>query len=177
MQTLSALIRGTTLCAPQVGVWSPSVRPGDAVEGGRPLGTLRVLGRRIVVVAPVRASGEVVRIDSRGPVAYAEVLLELGTRSAGRESAGAGSGPEPHPGGHAVRSPIDGIFYRRSTPDAPNFVEVGDVVTPGQTLGLVEVMKTFNPIRSDVSGRIVAFEAGEQQEVSVGAVLVVIARS
>jgi acetyl-CoA carboxylase biotin carboxyl carrier protein len=47
----------------------------------------------------------------------------------------------------AVRSPTDGIFYRKPDPESPPYVAVGDVITPGTRLGLVEVMKCFNQIR------------------------------
>ena len=46
----------------------------------------------------------------------------------------------------AVRSPTDGIFYRRPSPDEPSYVEAGDTVERGKVLGLVEVMKCFNQI-------------------------------
>ena len=177
MRTLAALMRGTTLCAPQVGVWTPAVRGGDAVDGGRTLGTLNVLGRRITVTAPVGSSGEVVGASRRGPVGYGEVLVEVGERTAGSELQGAGTGTGTGTGpagGHAVRSPIDGIFYRRSSPDEPAFVNVGDTVAVGQTLGLVEVMKTFNPVRAEAAGTVTAIEAGDQQEVAVGSVLLTI---
>lgn len=55
----------------------------------------------------------------------------------------------------AIRSPIVGTFYRSSSPDAPPYVEIGDIVKPGQVVCIVEAMKLMNEIESDVSGRIV----------------------
>jgi acetyl-CoA carboxylase biotin carboxyl carrier protein len=54
-----------------------------------------------------------------------------------------------------VRSPMIGTFYRASSPDKPNLIEVGDEIKPGQVLCIIEAMKLFNEIESEVSGRIV----------------------
>ncbi len=54
-----------------------------------------------------------------------------------------------------VKSPIIGTFYRKSSPDKPSFVEVGDVVKEGDVLCIIEAMKLFNEIESDLSGKIV----------------------
>lgn len=54
-----------------------------------------------------------------------------------------------------ITSPIIGTFYRKPSPDKPVFVEVGDVVTPNTIVCMVEAMKLFNEIESEVSGKIV----------------------
>ena len=54
-----------------------------------------------------------------------------------------------------IKSPMIGTFYRRPSPDKPNFVEVGDDVTPGKVVCIIEAMKLFNEIESEVKGRIV----------------------
>lgn len=54
-----------------------------------------------------------------------------------------------------IKSPMIGTFYRSSSPDSPSFVNVGDAVNPGQTVCIIEAMKLFNEIESEVSGRIV----------------------
>jgi acetyl-CoA carboxylase biotin carboxyl carrier protein len=54
-----------------------------------------------------------------------------------------------------IKSPMIGTFYRSSTPDKPNFVNVGDEITEGQVLCIIEAMKLFNEIESEVSGKIV----------------------
>lgn len=54
-----------------------------------------------------------------------------------------------------VKSPMIGTFYRSSTPDKPAFVNVGDEVTVGKTVCIIEAMKLFNEIESEVSGKIV----------------------
>jgi acetyl-CoA carboxylase biotin carboxyl carrier protein len=54
-----------------------------------------------------------------------------------------------------VKSPMIGTFYRSSAPDKPLFVNVGDEIKPGKVLCIIEAMKLFNEIESEVSGRIV----------------------
>jgi acetyl-CoA carboxylase biotin carboxyl carrier protein len=54
-----------------------------------------------------------------------------------------------------IKSPMIGTFYRSSTPDSPPFVSVGDKITKGQTVCIIEAMKLFNEIESEVSGTIV----------------------
>lgn len=54
-----------------------------------------------------------------------------------------------------VKSPIIGTFYRRPAPDKPVFVEVGDTVSEGSVLCVIEAMKLFNEIESEVTGKIV----------------------
>ena len=54
-----------------------------------------------------------------------------------------------------IKSPMIGTFYRSSSPDKPSFVNVGDEISTGKVLCIVEAMKLFNEIESEVSGRIV----------------------
>jgi acetyl-CoA carboxylase biotin carboxyl carrier protein len=58
------------------------------------------------------------------------------------------------PDGHTVRSPMVGTYYESSSPDKPPFVKVGQTVKAGDTLGIIEAMKMFNPIEADVSGTV-----------------------
>jgi acetyl-CoA carboxylase biotin carboxyl carrier protein len=54
-----------------------------------------------------------------------------------------------------IKSPMIGTFYKRPSPDKPSFVEAGDEITPGKVLCIIEAMKLFNEIESEVSGKIV----------------------
>ena len=54
-----------------------------------------------------------------------------------------------------IKSPMIGTFYRSASPDSPLFVEVGDSVSEGKVVCIIEAMKLFNEIESEVSGRIV----------------------
>ena len=58
-----------------------------------------------------------------------------------------------------------GTFYRRASPDKPIFVEVGDEVTPGKVVCIIEAMKLFNEIESEVSGKIVKILADDASPV------------
>ena len=80
--------------------------------------------------------------------------------------------PGAHPG--AVKSPMVGTAYTSPEPGAPPYVEVGDEVSQGQTLLIVEAMKTMNPIPAPRSGRIVQVFIGNEQPVEFDEVLMVI---
>ena len=54
-----------------------------------------------------------------------------------------------------IKSPIIGTFYRKPSPDKPSFVEVGDSISEGTVLCVIEAMKLFNDIESEISGKIV----------------------
>ena len=70
------------------------------------------------------------------------------------------------PPGHVVRAPMVGTYYAAPGPDKPVFVSVGQQVKAGETLGIIEAMKMFNPIEADVSGTILALltESGSPVE-------------
>ena len=63
----------------------------------------------------------------------------------------------------AFESPMMGVFYRSPTPGEPPFVSVGDTIGVGQTIGLIEAMKVYSELPSEVSGRVVeiAIESGK----------------
>lgn len=63
--------------------------------------------------------------------------------------------PATETSGDTIKSPIIGTFYRKPSPDKPNFVEVGDRVNEGDTLCVIEAMKLFNEIEAEMSGTIV----------------------
>ncbi|GMU85965.1 MAG: acetyl-CoA carboxylase biotin carboxyl carrier protein subunit [Ignavibacteriales bacterium] len=72
------------------------------------------------------------------------------------EAASVAKAKEDLPGNlHEVKSPIVGTFYRAPAPDADSYAKVGDEVSVGQVLCIVEAMKLMNEIESDVSGKIV----------------------
>ncbi len=70
-----------------------------------------------------------------------------------------------------IRSPIVGTFYRSPSPDKPQFVKVGDNVTKGDVVCIVEAMKLFNDIESEVSGKIVKVMVDDASPVEYDQVL------
>ncbi|MBW8636379.1 biotin carboxyl carrier domain-containing protein [Hoeflea sp. WL0058] len=73
---------------------------------------------------------------------------------------------------HEVKSPIPGTFYRKPAPDQPPFKEVGDTVAKGDTVAIVEVMKSFHEIKSDGDGNITAFPIDDAEPVMAGQTIV-----
>lgn len=82
---------------------------------------------------------------------------------------------ESEPEGHVIRSPMVGTFYRASAPGAKDFVEVGQSISAGDTVCIIEAMKLLNEIESDQSGVIKAILVENGQPVEYGEPLFVIA--
>ena len=88
----------------------------------------------------------------------------------GPQEAGGGSLPD----GDVVRAPMVGTFYASAAPDKPPFVSVGQQVKAGDTLGIIEAMKMFNPIEAEVSGTVLKVIAQNGQPVEFDEPLFVI---
>ena len=76
-----------------------------------------------------------------------------------------------------IKAPSAGIFYRRPDPNSPPYVEVGSLVEPGDTLALIEVMKSFGPVVSEVKGEIIEILVEDETPVEYGQILFLIRRS
>jgi acetyl-CoA carboxylase biotin carboxyl carrier protein len=73
--------------------------------------------------------------------------------------------------GEALTSPMVGTFYRKPTTDAPPFVNIGDAVSEGQTLCIIEAMKVMNEIKAEKSGTVVLIPVDDGTPVQYGDVL------
>ena len=73
-----------------------------------------------------------------------------------------------------IISPIPGVFYRCPGPGKDPFVQVGDTVAAGQTVGIVEIMKQFTEVQSDVAGVVASFAVEDAGMVNPGDVIVTI---
>lgn len=73
-----------------------------------------------------------------------------------------------------IKSPMIGTFYRSANPDSPPFVSVGDKISKGQTLCVIEAMKLFNEIESEVSGILVKILAENATPVEYDQVLFIV---
>lgn len=84
----------------------------------------------------------------------------------------AANDPTSHPG--AVKAPMVGVAYLKPDPDSPEFIKQGDTVSEGQTLLLIEAMKTFNPVRAPKSGTVSKILISDGQPIEFDQPLVVI---
>ncbi|HMC98225.1 MAG TPA: acetyl-CoA carboxylase biotin carboxyl carrier protein [Flavobacteriales bacterium] len=90
---------------------------------------------------------------------YAPAAAPAATPVAAQPAAPAPAAPAPAPAADAkyvtIKAPMIGTFYRAAGPGKPVFVNVGDEVKPGKPICIIEAMKLFNEIESDVAGKIV----------------------
>ncbi len=129
---------------------------------------------------------EIVRIvqeSNIGELTIEEDGLRVSVRSTPDEPTAVSEAPLalPEPGAQrftvplngfvSVESPMVGTFYRAAAPGSPPFVEVGDVVAAGQTLGILEAMKLMNEVKSDLEAVVRAIHVGNAQPVEFGQAL------
>ena len=192
-RTLIALIRPDetdgdlqVVASPVVGIVDAAPRAGLFLNPFDRLGTVKILNRRFTLRLPRNAQGRVAETlvpAADTPVGYDQPLLRLDPRAAAGGAgeglggdASAASGAEGEAGLIEVPAPSEGIFYRRPSPDAPVYVEIGAQVSAGTVLGLVEVMKCFNQITYGgpglpERGEIVKILAEDSAEVEFGQAL------
>lgn len=72
---------------------------------------------------------------------------------------------------HEVNSPMVGTYYRAPSPEAPPYIQIGDIVKPGQVLCIIEAMKLMNEIECEVSGKIVEIVIEDAQPVEYAQLL------
>ena len=121
-------------------------------------------GRRFRVARNVNAT-------IAAPIPAAHVAPAPQERSESKRT-GAAEDAGVHPG--TVASPMVGTAYRSPEPDAAPFIEIGSTVTVGQTLLIIEAMKTMNHIPSPQSGKVTAILVEDGQPVEFGEPLVVV---
>jgi len=73
-----------------------------------------------------------------------------------------------------VKAPMVGTFYRAPSPEAPPYVNIGDVIEAGQVICIIEAMKLMNEIKSEVKGKIVDIQVDNAEPVEFGQVLFVV---
>jgi acetyl-CoA carboxylase biotin carboxyl carrier protein len=116
------------------------------VESGR---TTVILRKPTALVAPTAAAAA----PTADPVAMPPAPAGEGAR--GAPSGGGQAGGGGAPARPSVKAPLTGIWYASPTPGSAPFVEVGRELAVGQVVGLIEAMKLFNEIKSDLAGRVV----------------------
>lgn len=126
------------------------------------LGDLRITLRRMVApaaAAPLRESA----VSAALPRA-SDAPATLGSAVAQEE-----------PEGKVITAPMVGTFYTAPVPGAPPFVQEGDIIEPGQVIGIIEAMKVMNEIEAEFGGRVVRLIAQSQQPVEFGQALMLVA--
>lgn len=109
------------------------------------------------------------------PAAPAQMAYEAAPSAAAPQPAAPSEAPAPAAEtGHTVPSPMVGTFYASPSPDAGPFVSVGDQVSAGDTLCIIEAMKIMNPIEADVSGTVKKILVQNAEPVEFGQALFII---
>ncbi|WP_400163619.1 acetyl-CoA carboxylase [Brevibacillus sp. TJ4] len=72
----------------------------------------------------------------------------------------------------SILSPLPGVFYRKPSPEQPEFVQIGDTVNAGDVIGLIEVMKNFYEIKAEEAGVIEEIAVANEELVDAGQELV-----
>jgi acetyl-CoA carboxylase biotin carboxyl carrier protein len=109
-----------------------------------------------------------VQIPPQLQVPVTAPVVQPAAASASAATAAATPEPAEDPGLHIVKSPIVGTYYEAPSPGSPPFIKVGDEVSAGQVLCIVEAMKLMNEIESDVAGEIVKILVTNNQPIEYG---------
>ena len=122
---------------------------------------------------------EIVRIAKHSPAAPTTYYAQLPASAPAPAALVAGDAPAAHvssalPSGHIVKSPMVGTFYRASSPGAKPLVEIGQSVSEGDRLCIIEAMKLMNEIEADAAGVIKAILVENGEPVEYGQPLFVI---
>ena len=161
---------------PSAGVAAPTQA---AVAGAGPAVQMVVPGMAAVVQAAVPEAGAVAQAVVPGAAAAAQAVVP-GTAAAmqamipGTAAAmqamipGTAAAAAVIASDKVVTSPLVGIFYSAPSPEAENFVKVGDTVKKGQVLGIIEAMKLMNEIESDYDGVVEAILVNNEDVVEYG---------
>ncbi len=92
-----------------------------------------------------------IEVHPEQPHVPAEAVTEAQTSHSSRTPVPEG---EIGAGGHLIKAPMVGTFFRAPSPTSPPYIEEGDIVRKGQTLCIIEAMKLMNEIESDIDGRV-----------------------
>ena len=154
IKKLIDLLEESNLAEIEIKEGEESVRLARTPSGGAP-----VAYAAPAMAAPIQAPAQVMPMQS--PV----------------DAATGGRTPDAGPAlpdGHVVRAPMVGTYYASPAPDKPAFVSVGQAVKAGDTLGIIEAMKMFNPIEAEVAGTVLAIQCESGQPVEFDQPLFVI---
>lgn len=117
------------------------------------------------------------QVQSIPPVWSASTLAPLGSDATPPDQWPVHATDEPAvemPAGYTIAAPMVGIFFEAAAPGEPPFVQVGDEIQVGDTVGIIEAMKIMNEIESEVAGRVVRILVKNGQPVEYGQALMVV---
>lgn len=138
---------------------SELIKEADLSEIEIEQGELKIRLSRTVAVAPA-------------PAAHYALEVPAAPASAAAEPAATAADASSHPG--AVPAPMVGTAYLSPEPGSAHFIQPGDTVAEGDTLLLIEAMKTFNPVRAPKSGKVTSILVSDASPVEYGEVLMII---
>lgn len=166
--------------APADAVTKPGAKPAEAIDTRlvrRLADILKDTGLTTIEVERgdlrIRVAREMVVAQAAPPVAVSAAPAPAPAAAPPPEPAAAAAPAAPR-AGDLVKSPMVGTAYLQAQPGAPAFVKAGDTVHEGQTLILIEAMKTMNPVPAPRAGKVVEILVGDAQPVEFGQPLVVI---
>ena len=148
-----------------------SVGELELTEGGT-----RIQIKRASAVQPTVLSAPAMPFPAFAPGMLPVMPATASAGGANHAPPGAPGKRAAHPAaadsGFAVVSPLTGVYYEAASPTSDPFVKVGDTVQVGQVVAIVEAMKVFNEVKSEVSGKVIAIPAKNQELVQKGDPLV-----
>jgi biotin carboxyl carrier protein len=161
--------------SPSVGTVYLTVLPGQQVQAKQSIAKLVRLGQSFDLILPEKAQGQIMpaaNFLSVRRVSYAETLFCL-TEFMNSLANEKNKMPENPTHADVIRAPMDGMFYLSPSPKSPNYVKLGDEIAPGATIGLMEVMKCFYPLKYEGHKRakIVHIAVPDASPVSSGSLL------
>ncbi|MBC8369666.1 MAG: hypothetical protein H8E25_06685 [Planctomycetes bacterium] len=168
MQLLLIDLQGVpTLCAPAVGEIVYISQKDEMVCSGDTLLEISILSVRHKLIVPPNIQHRISLCENICLGSGLEYLQAIATLSAVTDHEPTSTTAKTKQTAAAsILSPQAGRFYHRPTPEDAAFVKTGDVITPGKTIGLLEVMKTFSPVKWNPS-------SGDCQSTIVGDYLVI----
>ena len=158
IKKLIDLLEESNLAEIEIKEGEESVRLARVPKGGGYMQASAPMVQHVAAPAPAAAPAQVMPMQSPSEAAT-------------------GGSHKPHsdlPPGHVVRAPMVGTYYGSPSPEKPAFVSVGQAVKAGETLGIIEAMKMFNPIEADVSGTVLSVLAESGQPIEFDQPLFVI---
>ncbi len=148
-----------------------SVAEIELTEGGT-----RIQIKRASAVTPIVLAAPAMSFPTFAPGALPAAPVTLPAGGANHAPAASAAGKRatrpPADSGAAITSPLTGVYYSASSPASDPFVKVGETVQVGQVVAIVEAMKVFNEVKSEVSGKVLAIPAKNGDLVQKGDALV-----